>query len=143
MRMQDSQANCGPFAVRNALAALGIDRSVEELEKLLGCTATHGTTGTKMWKGLLSIAELNPVKIDESRQDVAHLRLRAALDAGRPVVCCVDNNEHYICAIGLLGSGRVLIADSADTELVLSLDWSQLMGRWRSGLRRAYWGIAL
>jgi len=31
--MQDSQANCGPFALKNALSALGIERSAEELEK--------------------------------------------------------------------------------------------------------------
>ena len=143
MRMQNSQANCGPTAVQNGLVALGLTRSIDELEKLLGCTATQGTSGPKMLKGLYHIEELQPRKIEESREEIAHLRLDAALRSGRPVILCVDNLEHYVCAIGRLGTSRVIIADSADSELVLVYTWSEAMRRWESQSKKAYWGLVL
>ncbi len=129
--------------MRNALKALGIERSTEELEVLLGTTATEGTPTKRLVKGLLKMEELNPRVIDEAREMVAHLSLSAALHSGRPVVLCVDDWTHWVTAIGTLGMGRVLIADSADSELVLATDWPTLMQRWASTAKRPYWGVVL
>lgn len=143
MRMQDTQANCGPLAVQNALKCLGIDRATVELEHLLGTSATEGTPTAKLLKGLYKIEGLLPRRIDESREEIAHLRLDAALRSGRPVVLCVDNGSHYVCAIGRLGTGRVLIADSADTELVIAYTWPDFMARWAEDAKKPYWGVVL
>src|SRR5690349_23329730 len=118
MRMQDSQANCGPSALRNALAALGISRSGDELEKLCQTDATQGTPVANVVRAARTIEGLEPRRIQETRADVALLQLLEALRAGRPVLLCVDNDSHYVAAVGTLGN-RVLVADSADSELVL------------------------
>lgn len=144
MRLQDSQANCGSVAVKNALCALGIDRSTEECEILCGTTATQGTPPRKMIKGLESIHELDVQVINEHRQEIAILLLREALRDGRPVILLVDNAEHWISAIGLLGE-RLIIADGADYELVTSNNAEGLQERWRNvhSKRQPYYGIRI
>lgn len=144
MRLQSSQANCGPFALRNALMALGLQRSEKECEALCRVTAADGTSAANLWRAVQKVDDLRPRKIDEGRFDVAMLQLHAALDCGHPVILLVDNWEHWVAAIGTLGTSRVLVADSADAELVLSYDWGQLMKRWEcNGAKRPYWAVSL
>lgn len=144
MRLQDSQANCGPVAVKNALCALGIDRSTEECEILCGTTATQGTPPHRMIKGLESIHELDVVVIKELRKEIAILLLKDSLRDGRPVVLLVDNAEHWIAAIGILGE-RVIIADGADYELVTSYPLESFNDRWynKTSKRIPYYGIRI
>lgn len=144
MRLQDSQANCGSTAVKNALCALGIDRSTEECEILCGTTATQGTPPHKMIKGLESIHELDVQVIREKRPEIALLLLRDSLRDGRPVILLVDNAEHWITAIGLLGE-RIQIADGADNELVTSNNADGTIKRWcnATSKRTPYYGIRI
>lgn len=142
--MQDSQANCGPLALRNALAAIGVDRSTEECETLCKVSATNGTTNNNMVKGLHKLEECRPSVIQEIRPEIAFLRLDASLRAGRPVIICVDNWSHWISAIGRLGNARILVVDSANSELVLSYGWEQLLNRWGNQYaKRGFWGVSL
>jgi hypothetical protein len=140
--MQNSQANCAPTAVKNALCALGIERSVEECEVLCGCTATDGTPPKKLYKGLETIHELDPVIISESREEIALVLLEQALRDGRPVIMLVDAAEHWVTAFGLLGK-RVQIADGADSELVISSPISAMASRWKNphSKRAPFYGI--
>lgn len=140
MRMQDSQANCGPTAMSNALAALGITRPAAECEKLCKTSATEGTSAKRLLSALRSIETCQPAELREKRQDVAMLKLDKALQYGRPVILCVAENTHWVAAVGALG-GRVLVADSADNELVLSKSLEQLTTWWYSGTN--YYGIIL
>lgn len=144
MRLQDSQANCGPLAVRNALKALGLERSTSECEALCKTNPTEGTSATNLVKGVRKLEELCPRVIEESREIVAHLLLSSALVAGRPVITCVDNWEHMVAVVGTLGSSRILVADSADAELVISYPWDIWMQRWACiGAKKPYWGVVL
>jgi hypothetical protein len=143
IRLQDSTANCGAVALRNALLALGIARSTEECEKLCRTDATNGTKASNLVKAVRAIDGCRGLVIDDSRTDVALLRLEKSLRSGTPSVLLVDGWSHYIAAIGMLGE-RFLVADSADSELVLSLDPGELIKRWGcDGARRPYWGIVL
>lgn len=144
MRLQTSQANCGPAALSNALSAIGIERSIKECEVLCSVSAAEGTSAAKLVRALSKIDGVSPFRIDERRIDVASLLLRAALDDGRPAILLVDQWDHWVAAIGLLGSGRVLVADSADSDLVLSYTWAQLVKRWGCvEARRPFWGVVL
>ena len=138
--MQDTAANCGPASVSNALQALGVIRSQQECEQLCKTSATDGTTGRNMVKALTSLG-FSPAVIREKREDVAALRLRMALHQGRPLVLCVDNWEHWVAAVGVLGE-RILVADPADNELVLSYDVGALLRRW-GGDAAPYYGVIL
>lgn len=68
--------------------------------------------------------------------------LRRFLHKGFPVIMCVDNDEHWVCAIGVLGS-RFLVADPADAELVLSYDPEKLTTRWKNKTKKPYYGIVV
>lgn len=144
MRLQDSQANCGSTAVKNALCALGIDRSTEECELLCGTTATQGTPPHRMIKGLESIHELDVQVIREKRPEIALLLLRDSLRDGRPAILLVDDAEHWIAAIGLLNE-RIIVADGADNELVTSNNSEGTIKRWvnKNSKRTPYYGIRI
>lgn len=131
--MQDSQANCGPFALKNALAALGIHRAIEELETLCKTSATDGTPLRNVVRAAGKIEGCVPVRLMETRRDIALMRLMWALRSGRPVVlswCSQSPGDHWVAAVGRLGE-RYLIADSADSELVFSMSVDEVEERWR------------
>lgn len=137
MRMQDTAANCGPASLSNALAAMGITRSQDECAALC---KTNGTEGTPPKRILAAIKALGraPVVIREKRGAVALLMLDHSLRDGRGVLLCVDNEEHWVAAVGTIAD-RTLIADPADNELVLSLSRGQLADRWGGG--GTYYGV--
>jgi len=140
--MQDNQSNCGPFALKNALAALGIERSAEELEKACGTTATRGTSVRNLVRAAGKIEGCDAVLLREKRSDVALLKLEHAVAAGRPVLITWSTEEpgdHWVAVVGALGD-RYLVADSADSELVLSYTAGELEAKWRDS---SYEGVIL
>lgn len=148
MRLQSTQANCGPACLRNALLCHGITRSETELESLAGTSGATGTSPKGLISALKAIAvdhsEVSPGVIHESRADVALLRLLAVLDAGHVVILCADSNEHWILAFGTLGSGAriiVHVSDPADNEMVQHLRPDELLARWKGPGRKPYYGI--
>jgi hypothetical protein len=136
--MQSSQANCGPTAMYNALQALGIRRSLSECERLCQTNATDGTYFTCLYEAIDSIRGCNPTYITFKSWIPSILTLREKLRRGRPTILIVDNEEHYVAAIGVLGD-RVIIADSALNELVVTYPEKQLQARWKPD----FWGLTL
>ncbi len=128
MRLQDNQANCGPAAMSNALAAIGLLRSQDECTVLAKTSATEGTSTKKLLAAIRAVGRF-PLVINEKRPSVAILYLCAMLDDGRSAVLCVDDGSHWVAAVGLLGE-RVLVADSADSELVVSVTRTELAEWW-------------
>ena len=150
MRLQSTQANCGPACLRNALLCHGIVRSETELESLAGTTGSAGTSAKGLVVALRAIAlehgEVSPGVINESRADVAILKLLAALDAGHVVILCADSNEHWILAFGTLGSGAkimVHVSDPAENEMVLHMRPAALLERWHGPGRKPYYGVVV
>lgn len=142
MRLQDNQANCGPYALKNALAAIGIERTAAELEAACKTSATRGTSTANLVRAIAKIDGLYPVKVLEAKRDVALLRLRFALLQGRPVLlswCSERPGDHWVAAIGMIGE-RYLVADAADPELVLSYSVEELEEHWRDS---KYEGVIL
>lgn len=140
MRGQDSQANCGPYALLNACRALGIQRTADELETLCGTTMTAGTTTNGLLRGAAKVEGLAPGLLRERRRDVALMRLHAAVSRGRPVILSWHQGEHWVAVVGLLGD-RYLVADAAENELVLSLGVAEVADAWCDG--RTYEGVIL
>jgi ABC-type bacteriocin/lantibiotic exporter with double-glycine peptidase domain len=148
VRLQSTQANCGPACLRNALLCHGITRSETELESLAGTTGALGTSPRGLISALKAVAIDNPAVspgiIHESRPDVALLKLVACLSAGHVCILCADGNEHWILAFGLLGSGArivVHISDPADNEMVLHMRPDELLARWKGPGRKPYYGV--
>lgn len=129
MRMQASQHDCGPTALMNALRAIGIDRGIDELRKLTKATATAGTSERKLLGGIEKIQGIRPRAHRFKDVALGVAVLRDCLRCGDPLILSVDGGEHWIAAVGLLGV-RVLVADSASADLVLSYTEEQLVERW-------------
>lgn len=143
MRMQDSAANCGPTALHNALLAIGVVRSVQELEVLCGTSATNGTPVRSLKRALSKIEGVLPVEIKERRRDIAALKLRHSLTGGRPVVLLWTSlvpGDHWVTAVGLLGD-RYLICDPGDLELVTSVEIDSVCSKWECD--GSYYGVVL
>lgn len=150
MRLQSTQANCGPACLRNALLCHGITRSEQELESLAGTSGATGTSPKGLITALRAIAldnpKLSPGVIHEARPDVAILKLVACLNAGHVVILCADDNEHWILAFGTLGGGAhivVHISDPADNEMVLHMRPDELLARWHGPGRKPFYGITV
>lgn len=137
MRMQSSEANCGSTALHNALAAIGTRRSLDECEILCGVKAESGTNPFALIEAIATIRKINPVVLKEN--DSANIyNLDYHVRRGRSAILLVDDNDHYVAVVGLIGD-RILVADSAKNELVLSYTEQQLIKRWAP----YYWAIIL
>jgi predicted double-glycine peptidase len=135
MRLQDEQSACGAYALANAFEALlgpGNGLTADVCKQLTGYLPSKGVSAAGMRRAVQR-AGYRPVRV------TSMLELRGALSSGLPVMMLVDAHEHWIAAIGLLGS-RVLIADAALGDLVLGVDGEALLGRWTH--RRACYGLA-
>lgn len=139
MRMQDTAANCGPASVSNALQALGIVRSQQECETLCKTSGTDGTSARNIIKAVQSLG-CKGVVVKEKRAAVATLMLRHWLAQGRPSILCVDEASHWVAVIGALGD-RILVADPADNELVVSVDSAELVDWWTAA--GGFYGVIL
>jgi hypothetical protein len=122
------------------LAAIGVVRSEDELGKL----ARQKTDGTSQAGLLKAIRSINPgwghpVKFRDAHAAFASLWLH--LNRGQPMILPVDNWEHWVAAIGAIGQ-RVLVADSADNELVLTYTTDEILARWE-GPRGGWYGIVI
>lgn len=137
--MQDTAANCGPASLSNALAAQGIARTQDECAAMCKTTATDGTPPKRLLAAIMAVGRKGVV-IKERRADVAITFLAHWLDRGRPVILCVDQGQHWVAAVGMLGE-RILVADSADNDLVLSYSREELLKRWAEG--KSFWGVVV
>jgi hypothetical protein len=72
--------------------------------------------------------------------EVAWDALKMRLTEGRPSLLPVDDGEHWVAAVGLLGDS-VLVADSADPELVVPYTQAALTRRWKTGDPPQYWAM--
>lgn len=148
MRLQSTEAACGPCGVSNALKALGLAVSEADVSSWLNRVRRRdnpGAEGTS--EPLLSRAVMEGSRADWRRRSgvtarglMVHDRvlavsaLRGLLLAGCPVLLAVDADEHWVVAAGVLGT-RFLVVDGADpaAEITLSYDEDQLLSRWEQG----------
>jgi ABC-type bacteriocin/lantibiotic exporter with double-glycine peptidase domain len=145
-RFQSYRADCGPSALGNALDALGIRRSHDELVSLCGTTA-DGTTPTQLKRAITALREscgLTCGELKDTHADVALLRLGAVLSDGRPAILLVDSWEHWVAVVGRLGH-RYIVADSADLRQTVHYQPADLADRWQHPgvTRNGLYGIAL
>jgi phage tail sheath gpL-like len=142
VRAQDSQYNCGPTALYNALQAVGRKRSMLECERLCNTSVLHGTSAEQIEAAVAVVQARRPhYVIATSDPPAAIAMLRDALLRGRAAVMVVDNDEHWVAAVGVLGD-RVLVADGISNEIVVSYLDSKLVTRWKSA-EGAFWACVL
>lgn len=139
---QSNRASCGPASLHNALEALGVHRTEEELIKLCGQTA-NGTSARGIIQACGKIGEGISAKAFKRRDgDEAAIGLWYFVsERGRPAILCVDQFEHWVAVVGVVGS-RFVILDSAETGLVFYYTAPDLLKRWE-GPNGGYHAIVL
>jgi ABC-type bacteriocin/lantibiotic exporter with double-glycine peptidase domain len=146
MRFQSSRSACGPAALHNALSALGVNRSEDELIQLTG-QKPEGTSTQGLVKAIKHISEsvtpgLVGTTVSWRNRDDAFIGLWWYLtERGRPLILCVDSFDHWVACTGYLGY-RFAVMDSADNALALYYDAAGLAARW-VGPKDKYYAIVV
>lgn len=153
MRFQRTDYTCGPASIVNALLAVGIRISERQIELLSKASETDGVNEQGMIRALKKLGYSYRILPDVIDSDVAWEWVSEHLDAGHPVILCVENFTHWASLIGKLGEKRVIYADSQDglesnrrENGVRSLTRRGLTRLWGSrgrGRRRKYYAISI
>lgn len=154
MRLQSAHALCGPASVANALRALGRNISEDKIADAVkkaghggdGIPEQDGTAPSQIQRALEAVGFVGQPWTAGDGDDAWHA-LRSRLLSGDPVLLPVDFDgdtmSHWLVAIGLLGD-RVLVADGADPEIVVSYSEDQLRRRWKMDTDPArYYGMTI
>lgn len=143
MRFQSNKSSCGPAALHNALTALGLSRTEDELIALTG-QRPPGTSARGLVKAIKAVSDETNKLLGEcvrwTSLDSAQVGLWYYVsERGRPVILCVDDFEHWVVCAGHLGT-RFAVVDSADNRMIIYYTASELAERWE-GPNGGYHGI--
>lgn len=141
MRMQSGQNNCGPAALANAFRALGStvvteDKVVAAMREAAPPTDAPEQDGAGV-RPLQVAAEKWRYQLVPWNFQVPEIAQRVLVQFlvspdPRPCLLAVDDEEHWVTAIGVIGD-RILVADPADAEIVRPYVWDKLALRWGPG----------
>ena len=138
MRYQNTNFNCGPAALANALEVYG-KKVTQEAIAAIAKTTTEGTDEA----GLIRATKKNgfvPYKIRMKIGSVAFNDLWIQLGLGRPVILCVDKWTHWVAAVGLVGR-KVIISDPAYDDYVKYMSEDDLLTWW--GYKKRFNGFII
>lgn len=136
MKKQSKSWWCGVASIANALEVLGIRRSQREVARLCHVSPEAGTDETEMKRALLA----NGVGVDEwdstryegmsPKPPIRSVNwVEFCLTLGRAVILCVDDDEHWVTAIGLCGR-RVIVFDPSRNHGIEVHRPASLAARW-------------
>lgn len=135
MRYQDTSFSCGPSSLVNAIRVFGKRVSERRIRTLASCSEDEGTDEA----GLISAARSLKFTASthwSSDQTAAWSFIRANVMDGRPCLICIDQWQHWVTVVGIVGD-HVLVIDPANTKKnkaengVYSLSRRELLKRWR------------
>ena len=128
MRYQSRKSSCGPAALANALESIGVVRTEDELGTL-SKQSTEGTSSINLRKAVEAMG-IEVLNVCEQREEVAGWLLESQIRSGHPGVIVVDNDEHWVSVVGILGE-TYIVADSADNDLMMFYSLQSLLTRWK------------
>lgn len=123
---QPNSWQCGPFALKHGLLALGVFTHEEDLTRLAGSTE-DGTDESQLERAARRFGCNLPL-VRRRTPDAARRALAAELERGRPVLLCVDQWEHWITAVALHGQDVVVFDSHFATPLRVE-PWARLEQR--------------
>lgn len=126
--------SCGPASLVNACRALGFRVSEGRIRALAGSTE-DGTGETELISTARSLG-LTAAPYHGGDRAAAWAFVRSNVADGRPCLLCIDQWQHWVTVIGVIGD-RVLLFDPANTKKngsengIQPLSRPDLLGRWR------------
>ena len=119
---------CGPFALKHALAALGVLKDEREISRLAGTHWWHGTDEIQLGRAARRFnCDLQMIRRHNERQ--ARAELVRYLRRGVPVLLCVDEWSHWVTAVNV-EQGNFILLDSRDKKVLTLASWPQLRRMW-------------
>lgn len=145
MRYQQNDYSCGPAAIVNALKCFGRHYRERTVQKLCGTTQEGGTDEKSLLTGIRAL-NWRVTELKATSRPEAFQKLWTVLDDSAALLC-VDNDSHWITAIGKIGR-RIVIADPKNTVKnrkengVHVVPAPELIRRWRNA-GNEYYGLVI
>ncbi len=119
---------CGPFALKHALATLGIFANEKQISKAAGTNWWYGTDEIQLARAARQFnASLNVVRRFEAGS--ARKELHRFLKRGIPCLLCVQEWQHWVTVVKV-ERGRYIVLDSRMKEVLTIQSWRELSKAW-------------
>ena len=128
IKPQPNLWQCGPFALKHALVALGIFADEGTITKLARTRSSSGTDEHQLARAARAFG-CNLPTIRRHSPESARSELLSFLRRGIPVLVCVYEWSHWI-AVVKAERGKYITLDSRDKAVLTILSWSELKNRW-------------
>jgi hypothetical protein len=126
---QSNKWQCGPFALKHALAIVG--QFVDEKAITRAAKSTRSGTDERMLRRAANRFECDLVEVRKFDDKAAFKALTTALSKGRPCLICINQWGHWVTIVGFDGrSKRFVLIDSEKDPVVRIAAWSELKRRW-------------
>ncbi|HWF45281.1 MAG TPA: C39 family peptidase [Candidatus Kapabacteria bacterium] len=126
---QSNKWQCGPFALKHALAIVG--RFVDEDALTKVARTTKDGTDERMLTRAATHSECELIELRKHDEDTAYRALNAALAKGKPCLICINQWGHWVTIVGHDSrSQRFVVIDSEKDPVVRIPAWSELKRRW-------------
>jgi hypothetical protein len=126
---QSNKWQCGPFALKHALAIVG--QFVDEGYLTKAAKSTRSGTDERMLRRAANRSECDLVEIRKFDEEKAFKSLTAALRKGRPCLICINQWGHWVTIVGFDAKSRkFVLIDSEKDPVVRIAAWSELKRRW-------------
>lgn len=119
---------CGPFALKHALVALGVFADEHQITKIARTRSSYGTDEVQLARAAKSFdCRLPLVRRHEAEQ--ARRELMSYLRKGIPALICVHEWSHWVTVVKAERS-RFIILDSRDDAVLTIVSWADFRNRW-------------
>jgi hypothetical protein len=143
---QSNRWQCGPFALKHALAIVG--RFVDEGSLTKAARTTKEGTDEKMLRRAAERFDCRLLEVRRFTEPAAFKALTSALALGRACMICINQWGHWVTIVGFdAKSERFVVIDSEKNPVVRIPAWSELKRRWvyneydRDGKLKQYYDL--
>ncbi len=143
---QSNRWQCGPFALKHALAIVG--RFVDEESLTKAARTTKEGTDEKMLRRAAERFDCRLLEVRRFTEPAAFKALTSALALGRACMICINQWGHWVTIVGFdAKSERFVVIDSEKNPVVRIPAWSELKRRWvyneydRDGKLKQYYDL--
>lgn len=143
---QPNTWQCGPFALKHALAILG--KFIDEKSLSRKARTTRGGTDERMLSRAAKAVKTKLVEFRRSNDEAAYRALKKNLEKGLPCLICINQWGHWVTIVGFNErEQRFVVLDSEKDPVVRLPSWTELKRRWayveylKSGERKEYYDL--
>lgn len=119
---------CGPFALKHALIALGIFAEESTITRIAGSRSKYGTDEEQLRRAA-RFYQCDLPMVRRHDPELARKDLVKYLRRGIPALLCVNDWNHWV-AVVKSEDGRFILLDSQDKAVLTILTWTELKNRW-------------